>query len=87
MTSEDWHLPELYCSDTHINGHVTLSRHGIALKEFLATVPKPAIEAWASAYECGHRQGHMTGLEQGRSELATELRQLLQVQGAQHAGP
>jgi hypothetical protein len=87
MTSEDWHLPELYCSDTHINGHVTLSRDGIAVKDFGATVPKHAIEAWATAYECGHRQGQLTEHEQGRSQLATELRQLLQVQGVHHAGP
>ena len=84
MIEQDWDLPEGFTSETQRDGRVTLRRHGVIAGEFPMLTPRAAIGSWASAYEAGHVQGEKTGVAQGRSQLAGELRTLLQIEGGQH---
>ncbi|MCB8882912.1 hypothetical protein ACELLULO517_21880 [Acidisoma cellulosilytica] len=85
MIEPDQDLPEGFASDTHRDGRVTLRRHGVIAGEFPMLTPRAVIGSWASAYEAGHVQGEKTGFAQGRSQLAGELRNLLQIEGGHHA--
>ena len=84
MIEPDYDLPQGFTSETLRDGRVTLRRHGVIAGEFPMLTPRAAIGLWASAYEAGHVQGEKTGAAQGRSQLAGELRTLLDVEGAQH---
>ena len=84
MIEQDWDLPEGFTSETQRDGRVTLRRHGVIAGEFPMLTPRTTIGSWASAYEAGHIQGEKTGARQGRSQLAGELRTLLQIGGGQH---
>jgi hypothetical protein len=84
MIEPDWDLPEGFTSETQRDGRVTLRRHGVIAGEFPMLTPRTAIVSWASAYELGRVQGEKTGAAQGRTQLATELRTLLQIEGEHH---
>jgi hypothetical protein len=85
MVAPDWDLPEGFTSETQRDGRVTLRRHGVVAGESPMLTPRGAIGSWASAYEAGHVQGEKTGAAQGRTQLAGELRTLLQIEGEHHA--
>jgi hypothetical protein len=85
MIVQDFDLPEGFTSETQGDGRVTLRRHAVIAGEFPMLTPRAAIGSWASAYEAGHVQGEKAGVAQGRSQLAGELRTLLQIEGGQPA--
>ncbi len=86
MIEQDRDLPEGFTSETHHDGRVTLRRHGIQAGEFPMLTPRTAIGAWASAYEASHSHGEQSGVQQGRSQLARELRATLLIEGGLDAG-
>lgn len=84
MIEPDWDLPEGFTSETQRDGRVALRRHGVLAAEFPMLTPRGAIGSWASAYEAGHVKGEKIGVAQGRAQLASELRTLLQNEGGPH---
>jgi hypothetical protein len=76
---EDWHLPEKYWAERRSNGRTTLWLDDVSVREFAAGIPQKTVEAWADAYATGRTAGEAVGRLVGRSQLAAELRGLLQV--------
>lgn len=75
----DWELPDRYWAEHHTDGRITLWFDEIQVEEFCPKSSQSAIEAWASAYAKGRRDGETAGRSMGRAQLATEFRTLLAV--------
>lgn len=73
----DWELPDRYWAEHHIDGRITLWLDESQVEEFCAGSAQDAIEAWASAYAKGRRDGEVAGRSIGRAQLAAEFRTLL----------
>ena len=79
MSAEDWHLPPDYCLECQPNGSFVLFRDDLRVRAFPSSTRQRAIEAWCDAFETGCQVGLKEGIARGRNELATQLRQLLQL--------
>jgi len=79
MSADDWHLPGNYWVECKLNGSVVLFWNDLRIWDFPPSTARRAIEAWCHAYETGRQAGLKNGIACGRSELATELRRLLQL--------
>jgi hypothetical protein len=79
MTGDrDWHLPDDYWAEHHIDGRITLWLDELQVRDFRPATPQAVIEAWAEAYATGRSAGEAHGRIVGRNLLATEFRTLLQ---------
>ncbi|MDE1905782.1 MAG: hypothetical protein KGH75_04960, partial [Rhodospirillales bacterium] len=63
-------------------GGVIVRRYGVVVGEFPMLTPRTAIGSWAVAFEAGHTLGQKSGIEQGRTQLAAEMRTLLGIETA-----